>query len=392
MCSVEERAIDLLELKNEYYLLSRDVPVLYFNFEDMEVRVLEETLLPYALRNRIKVARSYMNAVQTAKVLASNIKTVEDYLSSRVISLSRTNAKLICQLYNLQQSQSQKNRVEICLMCRGVSVQDSYWIKSLHEDITWSSVNIRQNHFADIVSIALDGENVTLTTSDAKPDLTTKGMFRKAWIRRAGDLYLLKSDESLNQINTRMEVLASAILDTSVYFSYVKYTGEIRQGKYVSVCKSYASEDYNFVEAREVYEFIRTFSDDMETLFVPTNFAEGLANIAVVDYILANTDRHDENFGYITDSELTKVVSVAPVYDYNMCLVSDVLGNDVSDCLSQMIPHKRYTIEELCLKYLSKATVRFNTNAFNKLYDVYSEYSNVLNRVKDRISKLGLWL
>ena len=65
------------------------------------------------------------------KNILHNIQAVKSYLSSRVLSLSRDNAKQIYAAFRIPQLDSIDNRVNICIGCRGVSIQDSYWIKKV---------------------------------------------------------------------------------------------------------------------------------------------------------------------------------------------------------------------------------------------------------------------
>lgn len=60
--------------------------------------------------------------------------------------------------------------MEICLACKGVSVNDGYWIKEVSSSDTWESINVRDNHLVEIVDIALVGKQPTLITSAKCPE------------------------------------------------------------------------------------------------------------------------------------------------------------------------------------------------------------------------------
>lgn len=191
--------------------------------------------------------------------------------------------------------------------------------------------------------MALYGELPSATVNRICPELSTKGLFRKAWVRQEDGLYLLKSDKTENNVNTRMEVLASQILDcTNIpHTTYVGRVRNTRSGKiYVDKSKCYIGESHYAVDAWELQEF---FKEDFESVML-NMFGAKFANIPVIDYILSNTDRHTQNYGcYVDDRGI--LTDIVPFYDFNLALVSDGIGTNVSDTYSQMFG-KLETLEE----------------------------------------------
>ena len=104
------------------YLMLKNTEVLYFNLEEFVVEVIRNDLLPFCLR-------SNMRPPVKMKDILHNIQEVKAYLSSRVLSLSRDNAKQIYAAFQIPQVESIENRVNICVKCKGVSIVDSYWVK-----------------------------------------------------------------------------------------------------------------------------------------------------------------------------------------------------------------------------------------------------------------------
>lgn len=215
------------------YLMLKNTEVLYFNLEEFVVEVIRNDLLPFCLR-------SNMRPPVKMKDILHNIQEVKAYLSSRVLSLSRDNAKQIYAAFQIPQVESIENRVNICVKCKGVSIVDSYWVKQDDENVLWDNINIRQNKLRDILDLSLSGFSPSITTNAICPELTTKGLFRKGWVYLGDSLYLLKSDKTNEYVNTRMEVLASEILecfdnrlDSIVYLSDIKETA--RGTAYVSI-------------------------------------------------------------------------------------------------------------------------------------------------------------
>lgn len=128
----------------------KDTEILYFDLDDFVVTVIRNDLLAFCLRSDIKEPDSL-------KDIPHNVQAVKSYLSSRILSRSRDNAKQIYAAFQIPQLDTIDNRVNICIKCRGVSIQDSYWIRKDNEKVGWSDINIRQNKLGDIIDLSLTG-------------------------------------------------------------------------------------------------------------------------------------------------------------------------------------------------------------------------------------------
>lgn len=370
------------------YLMLKDTRVLYFDLEDFVVESIREDLLPFCLRLNIR------KPVQNKDIL-HNIQEVKSYLSSRVLSLSRDNAKKIYAAFQIPQIDSIDNRVNICIKCKGVSIQDSYWIKDDNEETSWSHINIRQNKLRDIVDLSLSGFNPTITTNNICPELTTKGLFRKGWIRLGDNLYLLKSDKNRDYVNTRMEVLASDILgcfknriDTVAYVSDMKNTADGEA--LVSICKNFVGEEYSFVEAWEVMEYLKRCDTDFIT-YCMERWSRQFASIPVLDFIVVNTDRHTQNYGFLMNNETGEIESLAPLFDFNCALTADYFLRNGSDTFSQMF-NTAETLRELAHRFVKDTNMIFYEEKFARLAksEGYRKYKHIFERVYTRIQEMGI--
>lgn len=366
------------------YLMFADTPVLYFDFDDFIVEIINEQFLPYSLQGKF-------TRTVTPKDLLRNMQYLKSWLSRRVLSLSRANAKQIYTMYQIPQLDDIETRVKICLACKGVAIQDSYWLaKDTNEK--YESVNIRHKHFKEILEISLLGINPTITENSICPELTTHGLFRKCWIRDDNDLYLLKSDNFQNNISTRMEVLASKILDCfDTDLNIVSYTGRVRNTKvgklYVSKCKNFITDDYSFVEAWEIIEYCNTYNINFRQYIYSLD--RNLADMPVLDFILVNTDRHTQNYGFLVDNKTNKIVGLAPIFDFNCALVADYFNRSAEDTLSQMF-NSAETLRQLAEQYRPYSNVRLNKDKYMKLRGSYSEYKHVFDKVYERCLYLNV--
>ena len=364
------------------YLMYKDAPVLFFDLKDYNIAVLNSNLVPYYLRG-LNFNSSAMSDI------FNNTTVLMQYLSMRVLSLSRENAKKLYALFQIPQSNDLKTRVDICLKCRGVSIQDSYWIK-INENEKWSDYNIRQNKLKEIIDISLYGSDPSVSVSPICPELTTKGVFPKGWIRQDSTLFLLKTDKTSTFVNTRMEVLSSKIL-SCFNVDYVEYSGRMRHASigrvYVDKCKNYVTEDISFVEAFEVIEYCKRAGIDFEQ-FCLSQYGSIFANISVIDYILANTDRHTQNYGFYQD-DTGNLTRVGKLFDFNNALVSDYFGREASDTLSQMF-NKKESLYECMMRYLPYSKLIFDYERFKYLKSKNAEYKHIFNKVLERIKIINL--
>lgn len=144
--------------KMKLYL--RDIPVLEIN-ENGICNILDFDRLPFALR---KKDMTYPEFVEWA--------------SNRTLSIGRSFAKEILNSLRL----SQVNRYAVCKACRGLSLEDAYWIRQDGDERAWKEVSLFDNPLSlYITEVSLSGRAVSykIAMDERKnihtPELTTLG-------------------------------------------------------------------------------------------------------------------------------------------------------------------------------------------------------------------------
>ena len=139
-------------------LLLKDEPILDIQ-ENGTCRILDFDRLPFALR---KEDVTFVDFIEWA--------------SNRTLSIGRSYAKEILNSLRL----SQTNRFAVCKACRGLSLEDAYWIRQEGDDKTWEEVNLFHNPLSLFVTeISLSGTNVHYSARAEErgnihtPELTT---------------------------------------------------------------------------------------------------------------------------------------------------------------------------------------------------------------------------
>lgn len=102
-----------------------------------------------------------------------------------VSTLDRVYAKEILNSIRALQAQTDRDRAKIALSYHCLSLTDIFWVREKGENITFSQINLFENHLDNaLVDISLRGKQMTVENSyTIADDLSTNGVFPKAWIR-----------------------------------------------------------------------------------------------------------------------------------------------------------------------------------------------------------------
>jgi len=307
-------------------LMNGNKPILEFDLEDMYIHVLNNDFLPFALKDYIQTTDP-----SDFKKSVRDIETLRDFFSGRMLNISRENAKILLNVLSLPQTLKTEERVKISLMCRSLSMTDNFWTRENNEtNLTFDQVCLRKNKLSDAsYQISVLGRHISACLDDLKSDLLTNGMFAKTWRRTNTLVELWKTDKTIENINARSEVQVSKILDTT-NIPHVTYRAEVQDGKYFAISQCFTNDNVSFVTAQDV----RDYCDHIGTSFdkyVFHHFTTEMANMTVLDYIVANTDRHFENWGFLVDNNTNKITSFAPLFDHNQALIADIFETDIDD-------------------------------------------------------------
>ena len=276
-------------------------------------------------------------------ILINNLDNFYHWCASRVLSLDRKYAKEILNSIGVAQAITDRDRANISLSYHCVSLTDVYWVKKQEEQITFAHINLYDNPLNEaIVELSLKGRQMTVTNQELAPDLSTKGCFPKAWIRGKNGFKLLKDG---GEDTVKKELLASKICQC-FDISQVRYTEGFYQGQLVSESEIVSSKRYSMVSkmAFDIYACNHGLDTISECVRLDTKTFYGMN---ILDYLVGNTDRHPENWGFLVDNETNRHVSLYPLMDFNQCFLAyDTL--DGANC--QVFFPKRLTQREAAIE------------------------------------------
>lgn len=214
-----------------------------------------------------------------------------------------------------------------------LSLSDQYWVKKYNENILWEDINFFENEFSeDIGKVLFNGGKTSLNLNLNTPDMTSNGNYEKRWKIINGDRYLIKAGGKMINQEPFNEVIATKLYERILNADeYVKYEIAYDNEKAVSICKNFITPNTELIPAWKIDEYYETRKNEnkyehyircLNKLNIP-NANLLVDKMLICDFILANKDRHFNNFGVIRNVETLEFEKVAPIFDNGCSLWFD---------------------------------------------------------------------
>ena len=276
------------------------------------VRIQNEKFMPYDLYLE---QETDPDDIETRM---NNLVNFYHWCASRVLSLDRKYAKEILNSIGVSQAVTDRDRAEISLSYHCVSLTDVFWVRNQNDRVSFAQINLYDHPLNEaIVELSLKGKALTVTNRELAPDLSTKGCFPKAWIRDESGFKLLKDGD---EDAVARELLASEICQC-FDIPQVQYHPYVFEGQVVTESRIVTSKRYSMVSkmAFDIY----ACNHDLDTL----KFCRELDPVTyygmnILDYLIGNTDRHPENWGFLVDNNTNRCISLYPLMDFNQCFLA----------------------------------------------------------------------
>ena len=254
----------------------------------------------------------------TAKKGKADHRALNEWWTGRSIPASRSGLK------NALDNLGISNARSLLTQSYGLSLSDHYWIKPAGTSLTWDDMNFFENDFSEDIGNILFGGPVSGDMSFISPDNTSDGWLKKRWKISGGKRILLKAGSDPFQQEPFNEVIASALMKR-LDVPHVRYeTVWIDDAPY-SVCENFLSTETELVSAHRIMQIKpkpnhqNSYEHFLECCVTAgmkkSNVIAFIDRMLTVDYIIANQDRHFNNFGFIRNAETLEYISPAPVYD-----------------------------------------------------------------------------
>ena len=206
--------------------------------------------------------------------------------------------------------------------CFGLSLSDQYWVNPVQNPLDWGEINFFHNDFSEDVGNVLFGGLPDGKLNLVSPNNTSDGWLKKKWQIIDGKRCLIKGGSDPFWQQPVNEVMA-AIIMSRLGIPHVSYSLVWEDGFPYSVCENFITSETELVSAFYIHNTKKIadlgklhehYLDCCLALDIP-DAGDMLDKMLVVDYLIANSDRHLNNFGAVRNAVTLEWISVAPLFD-----------------------------------------------------------------------------
>jgi len=355
----------------EYTLMHKNISVLDFDLDETTSSVHKIGML-YHLEHLPLGTVSLRGEVDRA--------ALNSWWIDRSIPASRSGVRRALETLNLANTQMLLTR------CFGLSLSDQYWVKPQGSDLKWDRINFFTNPFSeDIGNVLLGKATDSVDFNFHSPDNTSDGFLKKRWKIIDGKRCLLKAGSNPFMQQPFNEVIASLVAER-LDIPHIPYTLLWDDGMPYSVCEDFITPDTELVSAWRVMQsrkkdnstsVYRHYLNCCEALGVP-GIEHAVNQMIVLDYLIANEDRHQNNFGLIRNADTLEWIGTAPIFDSGSSLGYDKLPNQILSLRgTECKPFKKTHAEQL------KLVTSFDWINFDKLNGIEEEIRQIFDQAGD---------
>ena len=223
--------------------------------------------------------------------------------------------------------------MSIISVCKGLSLNDCYWVVEDGFNGTFGQYNLYDNRFNRVLGlIAFTGYGSSIRSSLAScPEFTTNGMLPKCWRRTNGKIELFKGGTSgfSNTGNEPFSEFYAAQVAKAMNINAITYRLTKWEGNLCSACELFTSKEYSFMPIGRLvrsggFEAVKSFYSSLNE-----DFQQALRNMIVFDAVVLNTDRHLGNFGFLIDNSTNEISTPAPLFDHGNSLLNFAGDDDM---------------------------------------------------------------
>ncbi len=360
----------------KYSLMHKDVVVADIELDEVSAAIVKIDKLH---------SEEHLPVAVSVKKGITNRAELNEWWYDRSIPASRSGVRKAMETLNISSPHLLLSK------CFGLSLSDQYWIKPFESNITWKDVNFFDNDFSEDIGDILFGKKLNKETLDYNsPDNTSDGFLKKRWKIINGKRCLLKFGSAPFMQQPFNEVIASKIMER-LGISHIPYSVIFDEdGEPYSVCEDFITENTELISA---WRIIQSRKQDNNTSryqhYVNCCEALGIKNIRmsldemiVVDYIIANEDRHFNNFGLIRNADTLEYISPAPIFDSGSSLGYDKVASQIlSGKNVQCKPFKKTHEQQLGL------VTSFDWINFDNLKGLDEDIKEVFNKAGEYIDE-----
>lgn len=263
------------------------------------------------------ISETYIIHELNTKKAPFGFHSLESWINHRKASKHNEHLKRIMTMCGCEKTEG------FLRITHAASLNDTFWIKSEDESVTWENISLYRNQFNEVISrLAFEGIGLYgIELSSSSPELSTEGSFRKCWKKEGTEIFLYKRGQS-GARNTGLEPygemmaseLAVLLCKKAVSYDLVRLHGEI-----ASKCKLFTNETVGFVPYSKLG--ISHSPNAMLEYYSHIGSEDAFRRMLVLDSLTFNVDRHAGNHGIFIHNDTLEVIRMADIFDLNLALL-----------------------------------------------------------------------
>lgn len=308
------------------------------------------------------------------------------WLKSRVIPKNREYVDQILARSGL----SHNDIMGIINICKGLSLNDSYWVVEKGFEGKFADYNLYNNKFTRTLAlIAYTGYGSNSKKGfTSSPEYTTNGMLKKCWRRVDGKIYLYKGGTSgaANTGNEPYSEYYAAQIAEVMGLDHIPYNLAKWKGTLCSTCELFTNIDTSFVP---IYKFNQGSSLTETANYLKSlgkEFYNEFADMMIFDALICNTDRHAGNYGLLVDNKTNKPIKFAPIFDNGLSLFNYAMADDLADvdgyAKTRFPAYDAVSYEEIVKAFISERQKAQLRKLINFKFKKHSRYNLPSERLK----------
>ena len=282
---------------NNFELMHEDDIVLKLDYDELGIEILNNSKLPFSLREK--------EVLDRADVL--------NWVSYRVFFSKRT---YMDKLYIARKVG--RDQQKVLADSSAISIIDNFWIKRPDTKRNWKQIQVLRDMNKDLMEVVLEGKISTRLLVEKFEDMTSlytvKGMFPK--MIYAGRLFKKGFNAEYEVIGYEIAKslgikVAEAEYVSNDIVSCVLFTNIDVSMCHISDLLYLTNYDFNGNPCQAIYEYVVENGE--------LSLKKDLERLYTLAYITSNLDlvNNSENFGLLYDPKTFNFTEVAPAYDFN---------------------------------------------------------------------------
>ncbi|MCL2365416.1 MAG: XRE family transcriptional regulator [Oscillospiraceae bacterium] len=304
--------------------------------DSYEIRLYDTPLLTFALIDGgLGYDVNVQNISENKDLLPLDLELTGEgllkWLQRRVIPKNRTFVEEILRALGL----SIGNTKGIIDVCKGLSLNDSYWIVPVGFEGKFADFNLYENRFSEILSlVAYTGVTQSDAAFSTSPELTTDGMLPKAWrFIESDSIYLYKGSTS-GFANTGKEPYCeyyASQVAAAMNLDAVHYDLENWKAILASKCKLFTDIGTAFIPIGRIVKSGGISAVVKHYDRLGEEFTSAVRDMLVFDALIYNEDRHFGNFGLLRNNKTGEIIAPAPIFDNGISLFNYAMKDDYAN-------------------------------------------------------------